>query len=98
MGSFPDGLERKKGTRPEGGSLSREHSGVKLEDALLHHSLSNLLEASDVSTGNQVVAQAILLSSLSRDSVDGLHHLLQLAIDSCPCFFILNILILQSEF
>ena len=53
----------------------------ELEQALLQHSLSNLLEASDVSASDQVVAQAVLLSSLSRDSVDVLHHLLQLAVD-----------------
>ena len=44
-----------------------------LEQALLHHSGSNLLEACQVSAGNQVVAQAILFSGFSRCIMDGDH-------------------------
>ena len=45
----------------------------RLENALSHHGVSDLLEASDVSTGDQVVAQAIALGSLNRSIVDVLH-------------------------
>ena len=54
---------------------------VDLENALLHHGIGDLLEARDVRTGDQVVAQAILLSGLSGDLVDVDHHLMELCID-----------------
>lgn len=52
-----------------------------LEAALLHHSLSDLLEAGDVGASHQVIAQAVLGSSIGGFLVDGLHHLVQLSID-----------------
>ena len=52
-----------------------------LEAALLHHSLGDLLEASDVGTGNQIVTQTVLLGGLGGHLVDVLHHLVQLGVD-----------------
>ena len=45
----------------------------KLEDTLFHHSFCYLEETSDVSTCNEVVAEAVFFSSFSSVVVDGLH-------------------------
>ena len=52
-----------------------------LDVALSHHSLSNLLEAGDVSTSNQVVTEASFFSSLSGSIMDVSHDGLQLLVD-----------------
>ena len=54
---------------------------LRLDDALSHHRISELLEASDVSAHHVVALVAIFLSSIISSMVDALHDLLELRID-----------------
>ena len=70
LAAFPHA--RKKGPRNiRFGDLPYvETRSLKLHDALSHHGVGDLLEASDVSTGDQVVAQAIACLLYTSDAAD----------------------------
>ena len=67
---FRPTFAKKSGPLPIGRSPVRDVlclRGSRLEDTLSHHGVGDLLEANDVGTSNQVVAQAIALATSTEE-------------------------------
>ena len=74
-------IKNKRGSALSAASFNKQSLNEFLEDTLSHHGIGNLLEAHNVSTSNQVIAQAIALGNLNRRMIDILHDALQLLVN-----------------